>query len=229
MPDSTQQDTPVTVTPSPIDMPGAGNSLQARVDPKATGTPELVEVDEVRAPAKPAVQADVTTEEREELERLRNFRKQTRDWEKTAKENFADAQRYRELAQNIGGGEREPAEADPLAEIARLRTEIEGERREGLRERVARETGVPPSQIQGDDAESMKVSADKALSWAKDFIRQAGVPLAAPAANVTSNGKPQDEQAGQIKSRDDLDRMRPAEITAAYREGRLDYLMGKQT
>jgi hypothetical protein len=220
----TQQDTPVTVTPSPMDMPGARKESV----PPATVAEEPKSAPKPAAAVEESVPSSLSSEEREELDRLRNFRKQSRDWEKTAKANYEDAQRFRQMLQQFGGNE-ESGEPDPLAEVQKLRDEVEGERRERMRERVARETGVPPSQITGSDEEEMKESAAQALSWAREFIKQAGVPLAAPASNVNSDGKPHDERAGQIKSRDDLKSMSPSEITQAYREGRLDALMGKQT
>lgn len=218
------KDIPVTVTPSPLDMPGA----------RKESVPPAIQGDEAVEPKRTEPQSDtkatqevLSNEEREELDRLRNFRKQSRDWERTAKSNYEDAQRFRQMMQQLGGeGEGEP---DPLAEVNKLRDEVESERRERVRERVARETGVPPSQITGSDEESMKESAEQALSWAREFVKQSGVPLAAPASNVNSDGKPHDDRAGQIKSRDELRNMSPGEITQAYREGRLDSLMGKAT
>lgn len=224
MSETETQDVPVTVTPSPLDMPGARKEAVPPATVSEAPEPKVVEQQSV----KPEPSRDsLSSEEREELERLRNFRKQSRDWEKTAKSNYEDAQRFRQILQQFGDDE--SGEPDPLSEVKKLRDEVESERRERIRERVARETGVPPTQITGTDEESMKESAEQALSWAREFIKQAGVPLAAPAANVNSDGKPHDERAGQIKSRDDLKAMTPAEITQAYREGRLDSLMGKQT
>lgn len=208
-----------TAPPTPLDMPGAKQTA-----PQSDSTPAATE--EARLEAKADTEAGLTSEERDELERLRNFRKQTRDWERTAKQNLEDAKRFRDLRDQLGG--KDEGEADPLAEVNKLRAEVESERRERIRERVARETGVPPTQITGTDEESMRESATQALSWAKEFVKQAGVPLAAPASNVNSDGKPGDERAGQIKSRDELNNMSPHEITKAYKEGRLDVLMGKQ-
>ena len=96
----TQVDTPVTVTPSPLDMPGA------RKEPLVP----VVESEDKPAPAPKAEtvepqQDTLTAQERDELERLRNFRKQSRDWEKTAKQNYEDAQRFRQLAVQFGNGE----------------------------------------------------------------------------------------------------------------------------
>lgn len=217
------KDIPVTVTPSPLDMPGA---RKESVPPAVASEVETKPVEQ-KQDSKSQQSDTLSSEEREELDRLRNFRKQSRDWERTAKANYDDAQRFRQMMQQLGG--ESEGEPDPLAEVKKLRDEVESERRERLRERVARETGVPPSQIAGSDEDSMKESAAQALSWAKEFVKQAGVPLAAPASNVNSDGKPHDERAGQIKSRDELKNMPPGEIVSAYKEGRLDYLMGKQT
>lgn len=71
----------------------------------------------------------------------------------------------------------------------------------------------------------MTASATEALNWAKGLTKQNGVPLAAPAATVTSTDVPQGPK--QIQSRDDLKTMTPAQIRAAHQSGQLNHLLGK--
>ena len=215
--DTTMQNTPVTVTPSPLDMPGA----KANVNPPITTMTPPTELPV--SPPEPPEGSDVV-----DIERFKAVQKIARDLEKTANANKTDAERYRQIVQQVSGKDSNTA-PDPVAAIEQLRAEVENERTERLRERVARETGVPPTQIVGADEEGMKASAAQALEWAKSLVQQQnGVPLVAPAANVTSSQAPHQSGVQQIQSRDQLKGMSQKQIMDAYRGGQLDHLLGKE-
>lgn len=207
--------------PSPLDMPGAQVSTVSVVA-GPDGIPAKPKAP-APVPAQPEAPAadGLSLEDRNELERLRAIHKDEQKWEKRAKENFAARQQLDKLAEALGGRPEEGQPFDPQAEISRLRAEIDAKDAVAMRERVARTTGVPPSQIHGTDEASMTASANEALAWAKDFIRQQGVPLAAPAANVTSNQAPHDNGVKQIQTRDELKNMSSAQVMEAYRNGQL--------
>lgn len=219
--ETTQKDTPLTVVPSPLDMPGAQQAvIPAIVNPDARSR-DFAEAKPQAPEAKP--ESPLATDERNELERLRAIHADEKKWEKRAKENFEKATKLDNIATAFG--QPDAKAFDPQAELALLRKELSDERTATTRERIARTTGVPISQVNGGDEASMQASAEDALAWAKGLAKQAGVPLAAPAANVTSTEVPTGPK--QIESRDQLKSMTPQQITAAYKAGQLDNLMGK--
>lgn len=220
----TPKDTPLSVTPSPLDMPGAQSATIPAIVNTDARSLEFAEA-KTTTPAAPASAPEaLTDDDRNELERLRAIHKDEQKWEKRAKSNFEKASTLDTITQALGQPNADEP-VDPLAELAKLREDLESERTERLREKVATTTGVPVSQIHGSDEGSMTASADEALSWAKEFIKQSGVPLAAPAATVTSTDVPTKPQ--QIQSREDLKTMTPQQILEADRTGRLDFLKGK--
>jgi hypothetical protein len=221
--DTAQQDIPITVTPSPLDMPGAKAIMNPPVETmKAPATMPVAPKSDTKAPES----ASTSAVDLDELQaKYKGVQEIARKFEQAAKENTADAERYRTLVQQISG--KSDAPPDPMAAIQQLQTEIEQERTERVRERIARETGVPPSQIRGDDETSMKSSADEALAWAQSMAKQSGVPMAAPAETVNSSTPAHQTGVQQIRSRDELKGMSSQEIMRAYNEGRLDYLQGK--
>ena len=217
--DTTMQNTPVTVTPSPLDMPGA----KAHVNPPITTMTAPTEL-----PVSPPETKPAETTEGIDPARFKGVQELARKFEKTAKDNYEDAERYRKIVQQVSGDGNNNT-PDPLAAIEQLRREVETERTERLREKIARETGVPPTQIVGADEDGMKASAAQALEWAKSIIQQQqGVPLVAPAANVTSSQAPHQNGVQQIQSRDQLKTMSQKQIMDAYRTGQLDHLLGKE-
>lgn len=220
--ETTQKDTPISVTPSPLDMPGAQSATIPAIVNADARSLDFAEA-KTTTPAAPAPATALTDDERNELERLRAVHADEKKWEKRSKENFEKATKLDAIAESFG--QPNAKEFDPQAELQKLRDEIQTERTQGVRERIARETGVPPSHIHGTDEASMTASATAALEWAKGLTKQSGVPLAAPAATVTSNEVPTKPQ--QIQSRDDLKTMTPQQILAADKEGRLDFLKGK--
>jgi hypothetical protein len=221
-PQETQQDTPLTVTPSPLDMPGARPMTNAPVETMTAPKEMPVSKPDPKAPEG----APNTESETVEMARFRAVQELARKFEKTAKDEHTDAERYRQLVQQFStGGEGTPP--DPMAEVQRLRADWETERTERIRERVARETGVPPEVIAGADEESMKASAEQVLAWAQGLAKKSGVPAVAPAETVNSSTPAHQNGVQQIQSRDELKGMSSAQIMAAYNEGRMDRLMGK--
>lgn len=222
--DAPAADIPAQMNPSPANMPGADKAI-----PPATQTVPAKADDKPVAPAATDANGDGETVE---IGRFKAVQKIARDLEKTAKDNKSDADAYRKIMAALGGeGGEEAAPADPMKAIADLRTELSSERTERLREKIAHDTGVPISQVSGADEETMKATAEAANTWAQakvnELLKQAGVPLAAPAANVTSTDVPGAQSTQQIQSRDQLKTMTPQQITAAYKEGRMDKLLGK--
>lgn len=223
-------DSPTTVTPN--SMPGAKGAT-----PPAVVNPDARAVDAVddrgqqthQNTEAPDSQTDPTGEpETVEIERFKAIQKIAREQEKLAKANKDDADRYRAFAQAFSGSTGEQAPPDPVAEVQKLRDELNAERTERLREKVSAAMGVPATQIAGGDEEAMRASANQQLAWARQLMQQAGVPLAAPAANVTSSQAPHDSGTKQIQSRDELKNMSPQQIQQAHKDGRLDHLMGKK-
>jgi hypothetical protein len=188
------------------------------VEPKQPD-PAPAPVTESPAPATPAA----PTSETVELDRFKAV-------QKIARQNEDDAKRYRQIVQQVSGDSTTPT--DPLAEIQKLRGEVESERLERHRESIARETGVPPELITGADQAAMRASAQTARDWVSQVTKAAtdaspnpnGVG-AFPASVVKSDGAIAPN--GQITSRDELQRMTQAEIVQARKDGRLDQMMGK--
>jgi hypothetical protein len=188
-------------------------SLIVETDPAITETPSATEIPE--APA----DGTITADEREELAKLRAIHKDEQKWERRAKENFEKAKRLDELEMA-----KKSVEERLIAERDQALATAETERTERLREKISRETGVPPDRITGATEDDMRADAENALSWAKEFAKKTAGPLGAPAAAVTGDGK--GPQAPAQLNRDDLKRMTPQQIIEAEKAGRLDYLKG---
>jgi hypothetical protein len=207
----------MTDQPTPNTMPGAEPADTAQPESKPTSPKGEV------TPEKTGISA----EDLAELNRLRNIHKDESKWEKRAKQNFDDAQRWRELSETLGG--KEAKEFDPRAAFDELRKEVEKERTERTRADVARTTGVDPDFIAGTTVEEMQASAQRYLDSVNARIEEAlkakNAPAAPPASTVTSNGKI--VGPNQITSREELAKLSPDERVKAYEEGRLDSMMGK--
>lgn len=151
-------------------------------------------------------------------EGLRNILQGERRWERRAKESLDKARKYDEIEAS-----KKTLEERLIAERDEAQRNLAAERTERTRERVARETGVPPDQITGIDEDAMRESAEKALAWANS-LRKPTATLTPPASTVTGDGKPP-AAPGQL-TRDELKKMTPQEIIAADRDGRLNNLKG---
>lgn len=161
----------------------------------------------------------LTADEREELARLRAIHKDEQKWERRAKENFEKAKRLDEIEMA-----KKSVEERLIAERDEALANAESERTERLREKISRETQVPPDRITGTTEEDMRDSAESALEWAKEFAKKNGTPLGAPASAVTGDGKA--PQGQPQLTRADLKNMSSKQILEADKAGRLDSLKG---
>jgi len=194
--------------PTPANMPPV-------IDPPVTETPTETTTPKVEE----TDTGGMTDAEREELARLRAIHKDEQKWERRAKENFEKAKRLDEIELA-----KKSVEERLIAERDAALATAETERTERLREKISRETQVPPDRITGVTEEDMRESAESALAWAKEFAKKNGSPLGAPASAVTGDGKaPQGEpQLTQA----DLKNLTPQQILDADKAGRLNKLKG---
>lgn len=209
----------MTDKPTPNAMPGAEPADTATPEPK-TEAPKGV--NDTIADGVSAGQAELEAE----LARLRKIHADESKWEKRAKQNFEDAEKFRQLLK--ASGVEKSSEFDPQAELTKLRAEIESERTERIRAEVARLKGVDPEDIKGSTEDEMNASADRYLARFQARLEEAlkaKTPSAPPASTVTANGKIAGPE--QITSRDELAKMSPSDRLKAYQDGRLDGLMGK--
>ena len=199
---------PVDTTPKPSDMPGA-----APAETPSTPVFQAPTVPETPAPATQSVPPAPVAGETES-----EWKQRAKLWEARAKENFEKAKKFDEEQ----AAKRTKEENDALA-LAEKDRELAQLRAERDRERIARETGVPPELLVGNTEAEMREAAAVALEWNNQQAAAKGKPTAAvPASTVTSDGRV--ETPGQITSRDQLARMSPAERMQAMREGRLTSL-----
>lgn len=202
------------------------------VMPKAQETAEKsTETEASTSTAATDTLSGMTAEERTELDRYRAIHKDESKWEKRAKSNFDDAEKYRQLMTQLGGDPGKGKEFDPQSAIADLNNKLENERLARIRSEVARTEGVDPDDFSGSTEEEMRSAAQsfKAKIQAKiDAAVEAALKgkstAAAPASEVTASGKV--DGVKQL-SRDDLKNMSPKDILAAKNDGRLDALMGR--
>lgn len=199
-------DTVTDTAPTPADMPAAITQVESPTEP--TGFDEPTPTD-----------GTLTEVEREELARLRAIHKDEQKWERRAKENFEKARRLDELEMA-----KRSVEERLIAERDAALATAEAERTERLREKISRETQVPPDRITGSNEDDMRESAESALAWAKEFAKKTGGTIGAPASAVTGDGK--GPQGPSQLTRADLKNMTPQQILDAEKSGRLDSLKG---
>lgn len=208
----------MTETATPNDMPGAAPADTASPEPKQ-------EAKGVNDQISDSLNSDDVAAE---LARLRKIHADESKWEKRAKQNFEDAQRYRELTEKLGG--KEAKEFDAKVAFEELNAKLEAAERERARAEVARTKQVNPKFIQGKTVDEMVASADDYLADVQQRIDEAlkaKNPTPPPASTVTANGKIAGPE--QITSREELAKLSPEERAKAYEDGRLDSLMGKTT
>lgn len=172
----------------------------------------------------------LANDERAELERLRAIHKDERRWEKRAKENFTAAERWRKFIEDAAGTSGQEAdEFDPQAELNKLRKDIEDERTERTRVEVARTKGVDPKYVSGATIEEMNASADDYMQDMQARIDAALKKATSPVTESTSTVKSGDRVEGpkQITTEAELKKLSPEEQQAAYKDGRLDRLLGR--
>jgi hypothetical protein len=224
--------------PTPNDMPGAAtpNSGEATAE-ETTAPPDDPNADPAdETPSGPKSLDDMSDEElRAEVERLRHVHKDERRWERQAKKNQDDAKLWRENADKVKQWDEltEKQKSDLEKALARAEAaerERDSERTERLREKVAAELKVPAKRITGTTEDEMRESAEEYKAERDADIdaklKELGVAPAAPADQVTSDGKATRKK--QL-TRADLQGMTPAQINAAYKEGQLDQLQGITT
>lgn len=173
--------------------------------------------------------SDFGADERAELERLRAIHKEESRWEKRAKANYNDAQKFRELIDALGGESKTP-DFDPKSEFEKLRAEIEATNVERTRSEVARLKGVDPELLVGSTQEEMESAADRYLAAVEARVQAALKKATVPATESTSTVTSGDYVEGpkQITSEAELMKLTPQQQMAAYKEGRLDQLLGRR-
>ncbi len=201
---------------------GSETETKPTPKPKPRPTPEKTET--VSEPV------EFTADDVAELERLRKFRAEASKWEKRAKTNFDDAQRYRELVEQLAGTEKDAGEFDAKAAFEALNSKLESAETERLRADVARTENVNPKYITGTTEDEMRAAAQEFRADVEQLIeasRAAEVKTAAapPASSVTGNGRITGPQ--QITSREQLKSMSSRQIQEAMKAGELDQLLGK--
>jgi len=161
----------------------------------------------------------------------RTLRDERNQWKREAREAKEQAESLRkqwdEMKTRLGVDEK--SEFDPKTAIETLQRQIESERTERLRADVARDLNVDPAFILGTTEDQMRETASKYLDDVnrriEDAIKAKNLPAAPPASTVTSDGKIAGPQ--QITSHAELKKLPTAERVKAYKDGRLNELMGK--
>lgn len=205
----------MTESVTPNDMPGATVD-----DPVAETTTEQPEVTETKG---------LSADKLAELNRtLRDERNQWKREAREAKEQ-ADAlvKQFSDLKSQLGVDKE--ADFNPKDAFDALQKQFESERTERLRVDVARTTGVDPKFIHGSTEDAMRESAEDYLAdinkRIEDALKAKNVPAAPPASTVTANDPISGPQ--QITSHEELKKLSPSERVKAYKDGRLDSLVGK--
>lgn len=136
--------------------------------------------------------------------------------EERAKSNADKAKRLDEI-EEASKSELEKIQAQ-LADAQRAAADAEAAR---LRASIAAKHGVPEALLTGSTEEALEEAATALLAFK-------GVPPAAPSTDGQGAlGAPISDQIQQITTIDQLNKMTPAEVNQARREGRLDALLGK--
>lgn len=201
--------------------------------PADAGTPpaktETPQAPAPKADPKDAATAGLSADDRAELERLRTVHSDEKKWESRNKANLS---KLRELAQSMGISRDEfnPADFDPKQAFEQLRADVEKERTERTRADIAREKGVDTRYVSGTNAEEMAAAADAYLADMQARIDAAIAKAKAPVTESTSTVKSGDRVEGpkQIASEAELKALSPAEQMKAYKDGRLDTLLGRK-
>lgn len=190
---------------TPNDAPGAGTETVA--------SPPAVQPEPAQAKADTPKPTDT----------VEFWKLKAREWEDRSKSNHGDAQKWRDLLDKAGADGKD--DYDPRVDIDNLRKDIASERRERLRADIAREKNVNPRWVLGDTADEMRDAADAYLADVAASTPKAA-PAAAPAAEVTSDKK---VEGAKKLSPADVKSLDPADIVAAYRDGRIDVDGSNQT
>ena len=152
---------------------------------------------------------------------VEKWKAHARDWEKRAKANSDAAERLKEIEDaNKSELDRERERATTAeAQVALIRLEAD-------RNAVALAKGLTPTQakrLMGANREELEADADELLVDLK-----ASRPSAAASAEGQGKQGEAVGQSKQITSREELQKMSPAQIVQAQQEGRLDGLLQGQ-
>lgn len=135
--------------------------------------------------------------------------------EQRAKENADKAKRFDEFEESQKTEQQKLLERAELAEKALVAAEVAR-----LRASIAATHGVPEALLTGSTEEALEESAQKLLAFK-------GVAPSAPSSD--GQGKAGESISGGVKpitSLDELNKLSPAEVNQARREGRLNKLLG---
>lgn len=211
--------------PTPNDMPGAATA-KAVIESEPTATDGA---------STPDNNGDtVVTDPQAEIARLTALVQQGRKWEERSKANAEKAKLWDANKDKVTQWDEHEAatrskEEALVSERDKLRSDLERERQENLRNKVARELGISPRFVTGTTEDEMRESAEVFKNERDRDVEAAlkalGVSPAAPASAVTSA-----EKANEVKqlTRADLTAMTRQQILAAEKNGQLDDLLGRK-
>lgn len=149
------------------------------------------------------------------LAQLTEWKGHARTWETRAKENKTAADKLAEIE-----AAKLTTEQKLQKELDDLRKANEAAQVTALRATVAAAKGVPAGLLSGSTEDELNASADALLAFRGPARKQENDADAAG-----KRGDPIGGKGTQITSRDQLASMKPAEVLAAYRDGRLNGLM----
>jgi hypothetical protein len=168
--------------------------------------------------------AGLTSGEREELKRLREVHKDEQKWRREATTKHKDSETLDKVLSALGVNTDAKKDFNAEAAVKELAAKFETSERERIRETVARTEGVDPEDFTGDTEEQMRASAKRFKAKVQALVDAAveraakgKQPAAAPADQVTANGKVTDSK--QLKS---VEGMTDLQIVDAYKNGLLD-------
>lgn len=219
--------------PTPKDMPGS-IAVEQPPTPDEPKAPEQESNGQGDSQAEDNLDADYT-DPAAEIQRLRSILKRTRKAEDKLKLLTPKAELWDQNAEKVKKWDEyqkaNQSENERLAaEAEQLRKELEGERVNSLRSRIAAELRVPARFVTGSTETEMRESAEEYNEArereVEERLRALNINPAAPASAVTSDGKP--HQVKQL-TRAELATMSHKEIIAADKNGQLEELKGRTT
>jgi hypothetical protein len=145
----------------------------------------------------------------------------SRKHEQNEKTNADKARRFDELEEQSKTELQKAQEA-----AAKSQAEAEALRLENMKARIALEKNVPVELLAGNNEDTIRASADKALEW-RGITPPATPPASTSSQDAGNRGEPISGE--QQLSQDDLKNMTPHDINEARKAGRLDQLMGVAT
>jgi hypothetical protein len=219
-------DTATTTNATPNVMPGVTTTASSELNTTSL-KPTGAVTDIKSAEPAPETAGDLTSDEREELQRLRAVHKDEQKWRREATTKHKDSETLEKVLSALGVSGDAKKSFDAEAAVKELTAKMETAERERIRAEVARTEGVDPEDFTGDTEEAMRASAKRFKAKVQALV-QAAVeaaakgkqPAAVPADEVTSNGKVTDGK--QLKS---VQGMTPQQVVEAHKAGQLDDLV----